>query len=750
MMFQPPGVNKPFRKKFRNYCNLVISGTILAVIPIFWSFLLAFFDSSAISFDYIIEFNHAAKIYLTNVVVTTLYFSLVLIGSKKFSVAVATLLLVPFAVCLLIEYVHLFIFSARPNSGAYYAILATNEEESKEFFANFLDWVPFLFLVIIFLGAVWGLKNLQRFKWLRKSILVLFFFHFLLSVTFLISRKNERYWSESPIVFSWLAYSEYRKDLQLLDADCQVNRTLVPKKEREVHIVVIGESTSKHHMSLYGYHRNTTPCLDSMKDSMVVFENAISPIVHTLEALQSLFLHRDCFTLIDSVRALGYETVWLSNQNLMGQNETPITLIAKRADRKVWAGPGGVSSHDENLLIPLHKELKAKKAKVIFLHLAGTHIEYYKRYPQEFSQYMENGFSPFGPHADAVVNHYDNATLYQDYILSRIIKLIQKENYPATVTYFSDHGDEVYDFRNFHGHSQVRLSKYMRDIPLFIYANAKYQKTRRDVWEPLESQSKAPTRIGDFDHLLYSLFENTPIKQYSYKSPVVDTIKEAPKRNSQVGSFLFRDKIWVHRVNGVERFREVQDSFRGFEIDLIYSGQEIMVGHPGSKKATIPIWSFFQAISAESDTYWWCDLKNMNSENADVILSGIIEICQEFGLNQTFLLLETTSPDMVPLIEDRGFYASYYLSDLSIMNLDDRNKALKDINSSVVRYRIKMISQSIENYSLMKENFPELNKAIWFLTMKYNKENQARVNAVLNQDPTVQVALVHHPSRSWQ
>lgn len=743
-------VKKRFKKNSKTYSAIVIWAICLSVFPIFATFIFSWLDSSAIQFDLSIEFNHAAKIFLTNTVVLSVYFSPVLIGSKKTSLLFAIVLLIPFGVSILVEYVHIAIFSARPNSGAYYAIFATHQKEAMEFFGNYMGWKQFALLVFFFTATALFSKYFQRIRWLRYTILILFLIHFILSVIYLVSRKNERYWNESPLIFSWLTYSEYKEDLRFLQLDCPQTSHPRTKNEKEIHIVVIGESTSKYHMSLYGYGRETTPYLDAMKDSLIIFRHATSPIVHTVEAIQSLLHHRTCFTLIDSVKTLGYETAWLSNQNVAGQNETPITQIAGKADRKFWASPGGNTSYDENILPPLQKELEADHSKIIFLHLAGTHIEYYRRYPRAFSKFREKVGSPFGPHADALINHYDNAVLYQDHLLRQIIELVEKENHPATVTYLSDHGDEVFDFRNFHGHSQARISEFMRDIPLLFYANNDYRDAYENVLGSITNQSAHSIEIDEVNKLLYALANHNPLKQNQHKTTVIDTPRLETSVSGKESSFLFADRTWVHRVNGVERYRELQGHFKGFEIDLVYDGKDVLVGHPGANHKPIPIKSFFQTIQPERNTFWWCDLKNFSTDNSVAILKEITGICAAFNLDQTAFLLETTSPKLVSIIEKNGFYASYYLPDMSRMNLDNRESTLQEIKNVVAQNEIKMISQSVENYTLMKAHFPDLKKALWFLTMEYNEENRKRVNTVLKNDSTIQIALVNYPSDSWQ
>jgi heptose-I-phosphate ethanolaminephosphotransferase len=58
-------------------------------------------------------------------------------------------------------------------------------------------------------------------------------------------------------------------------------------------VLVIGESTNRQRMSLYGYPRETTPELDKLKDQLAVFDNVITPRPYTIEALQQVLTFAD-------------------------------------------------------------------------------------------------------------------------------------------------------------------------------------------------------------------------------------------------------------------------------------------------------------------------------------------------------------------------------------------------------------------------------------------------------------------------
>ncbi|MGP4763499.1 sulfatase-like hydrolase/transferase, partial [Klebsiella pneumoniae] len=58
-------------------------------------------------------------------------------------------------------------------------------------------------------------------------------------------------------------------------------------------VLVIGESTNRQRMSLYGYGRQTTPELDKLRDQLQVFSGAVTPRPYTIEALQQVLTFAD-------------------------------------------------------------------------------------------------------------------------------------------------------------------------------------------------------------------------------------------------------------------------------------------------------------------------------------------------------------------------------------------------------------------------------------------------------------------------
>ena len=243
------------------------------------------------------------------------------------------------------------------------------------------------------------------------------------------------------------------------------------------YVLVIGESTTRRRMGVYGYDRKTTPFLDSLKKDLWLYDDVISTHAFTIGALREaltingLKKEKD-FSIIQLMNQAGFKTYWLSNQRPIGQYESLTTLIASSSDEyltKNTAFDGTITPLD-GVLIPEFKKALADQApkKFIVLHPLGTHLLYSDRYPEKFNKYSGKSPSNFDhQQAHRRSNAYDNAVLYHDYFLKQVYQQIKDFKHPAYLLYFSDHGDEVYESIDFSGHAEENPTKSMHDIPFF-------------------------------------------------------------------------------------------------------------------------------------------------------------------------------------------------------------------------------------------------------------------------------------------
>ena len=198
-------------------------------------------------------------------------------------------------------------------------------------------------------------------------------------------------------------------------------------------MLVIGESARADRWAINGYARPTSPHLSSTPN-LVSFHDVVSiatatrvsvPIILTRKpadfAESFAFPERSVVSLF---KEAGFHTVWLSNQALVGQYDTPISVYAKEADVPAFLNPSSYdvqTPFDEVLLGPLKSALTSEHAAVfVVVHMLGSHFNYRHRYPEAFDQFHPSP-TPHDPVSlhdprwkEALNNAYDNSILYTD------------------------------------------------------------------------------------------------------------------------------------------------------------------------------------------------------------------------------------------------------------------------------------------------------------------------------------------------
>ncbi|MFJ7281650.1 phosphoethanolamine transferase CptA [Pseudomonas sp. NPDC099000] len=259
-------------------------------------------------------------------------------------------------------------------------------------------------------------------------------------------------------------------------------------------VLVIGESTNRQRMSLYGYPRETTPELDKLKDQMAVFDNVITPRPYTIEALQQVLtfadeenpdLYLSTPSLVSMMKQAGYKTFWITNQQTMTKRNTMLTTFSEQADEQVYLNNNrnqNAAQYDGDVIAPFNKALAdAAPRKLIVVHLLGTHMSYQYRYPPTFNKFTDRKGVPDGVRDDQVptYNSYDNAVLYNDFVVSSLIKDYAKSDPNGFLMYLSDHGEDVFDSPGHStlGRNEAKPTAPMYTIPFMAWASPKWRET---------------------------------------------------------------------------------------------------------------------------------------------------------------------------------------------------------------------------------------------------------------------------------
>jgi len=417
---------------------------------------------------------------------------------------ISTFLIVFFYLIIIIETCLFLLFKARFNSSYLYVILNTNFNEIKEFSSVYSSsklLVVFLFFIPILVRSfrrIFYKNNFTSRPIYLNLILVLIVLIFLKFSGLII--YNLPY----IVVKSYIQYSEQVTSIEEFNENSK-DINVSTSTNNDLLVVIIGESASRQHMSVYGYKRKTTQLLEKFDDSLLIYNDVISSHVYTTGSLIDAFTLKNVEepkkneTLIPFFKSAGYQVTWLSNQRPVGIHDNMVSRLSSAADEKIYLSYNDFrdqTAYDEILLPIFQKKLKNDYKQVVFIHLSGSHYDYKKRVPKDFQKFIIDSASE----KEQIINSYDNSIFYTDYIVSQIIKYVKYTNKKSAVVYFSDHGDEVYDTQDFFGHFEDNPTPAMYEIPFIVWKSNTFETP-----ENFEFNSSRKFMLDDLPHSLTHL-----------------------------------------------------------------------------------------------------------------------------------------------------------------------------------------------------------------------------------------------------
>ncbi|MDE5594310.1 MAG: phosphoethanolamine transferase, partial [Muribaculaceae bacterium] len=270
-------------------------------------------------------------------------------------------------------------------------------------------------------------------------------------------------------------------------------------------VVIIGESSNRPNLSLYGFPLQTSPYMDSMADSLIVFTDAIASSLLTSANVERIISFKaddlvegDWYnypSLIDLFKAAGYKTYWLSNQERAGVWSNAVGALASGVDVMSFVGMEycddtllAERTFDDVLLQPFKKALSdAADYRMIFLHLLGSHTIYHKRFPPERARYsVKDIYSAplnrpwLNDDGAQLLADYSNSLVFTDSIWHETFREIADNPSPSILIYLSDHGEKVCEGDNLRGRDSHSV-----EIPFIIYANKAYREANPGIMEQL-------------------------------------------------------------------------------------------------------------------------------------------------------------------------------------------------------------------------------------------------------------------------
>ena len=225
-----------------------------------------------------------------------------------------------------------------------FIVFESNISESKEFLQTYFSWwiIPIFFIYTLIAYFIW--KDLDNIEIQNKSKLILILFSlfittFTFNKTYLLSNFNfdkamNKQLDNMQAASPWnliAGYIKYKQDLNQMENLLSKNSSIPPLNNMKVKmenqpntlVLVIGESTNRNRLSLYGYNRETTPILDAKRNDLLVFDNVFSARPYTIEILQQALTFADEENpnlyiskpnILNIMKQAGYTTYWVTNQ----------------------------------------------------------------------------------------------------------------------------------------------------------------------------------------------------------------------------------------------------------------------------------------------------------------------------------------------------------------------------------------------------------------------------------------------------
>lgn len=299
--------------------------------------------------------------------------------------------------------------------------------------------------------------------------------------------------------------------------DARLGPAFAGRQRPAVVVLVVGETARAANWGLNGYARQTTPELAALP--VINFRDVTSCGTDTETSVPCMFSAvgrrdyderriRGSESLLHVLATAGVGVNWRDNQS--GCKGVcyglPSTTVAQ-------LDPPGLCKDgrclDEGLLHGLETWLPTLKGpQLLVLHQLGNHgPSYFRRVPPAFAR-----FQPACAHDDLnqctpeqIVNAYDNALLYTDHVLARLVRQLQAlaPQVDSALYYVSDHGESLGEHRLFlHGVPWAIAPDVQTKVPMLMWMSDGFAAARGIDRECLAARASHPV---SHDHLFHTV-----------------------------------------------------------------------------------------------------------------------------------------------------------------------------------------------------------------------------------------------------
>ena len=258
---------------------------------------------------------------------------------------------------------------------------------------------------------------------------------------------------------------------------------------------VRGESVTDAHLSLYGYSRKTTPYLDSIKNQIKIYYNAVSPEVGSAGSDSQMYSQgyslpdNDFFTkqtLFDEIKHQKIPYVFVGYEFGKSNWSYIYDHIMGKADKRIYKNDDSLGLAD--------KMIANINSKPTFYWImdGGSHVPYSSRSYDEHKVFSKEKAKSS---KQQIINEYDDSIITLDKMIEKIHKFAlqrqQQTGRKFVIWYTSDHSQVLYrDGSNWSTYALDKKTVLGRDVPFFIIGS-----------ENLKCKERLPKQPADGEYL---------------------------------------------------------------------------------------------------------------------------------------------------------------------------------------------------------------------------------------------------------
>ena len=336
------------------------------------------------------------------------------------------------------------------------------------------------------------------------------------------------------IISLWVLHlSEKEMVNVIIKTESMKSEVQIKNNDSLVVVFVIGESYIRNHSALYGYPLQTTPFLSHEQENgqLFVFSDVVSPYNQTTKVIRNTLScnsigEGERWTSTPPLTAIfkknGYHVSFFDNQKdfcfgtlfLFSLNTY---LYHPKMLKECYDETNDTTFEFDGQLVDyfFNNYEKRKQNQLVVFHLLGQHFVFKDRYPKDFKYYnvdstaFRNDTWLTKQMREEIAN-YDNATRYNDKVLKKIMDYYRNDN--MVLIYFSDHGEEVYDYRASIGRDAFEYGDNFKeglhwqyDVPFMVWCSRKYMTLYPENIRALRIARERPLSLDNTCHLLFHL-----------------------------------------------------------------------------------------------------------------------------------------------------------------------------------------------------------------------------------------------------